>query len=98
MGKMKEGENTTAGADRRSAVPTVSAVLAVDSSGGGSGFNSFALDKATVAACPIEIDYVRSPWGIAHKKRPRIMKGRPFESKFSLVVAATKLTRGRSTL
>jgi hypothetical protein len=29
---------------------------------------------------------------------PRIMKGRPFEGKFSSVVAATELTSRRSTL
>ena len=28
-----------------------------------SSYNSFALDKATVAACPIQIDYVRLPPG-----------------------------------
>lgn len=28
-----------------------------------SSYNNFALDKATVAACPIEIDYVRLPYG-----------------------------------
>jgi len=28
-----------------------------------SSYNNFALDKATVAACPIQIDYVRLPLG-----------------------------------
>ena len=28
-----------------------------------SSYNNFALDKATVAACPIQIDYVRLPEG-----------------------------------
>ena len=28
-----------------------------------SSYNNFALDKATVAACPIPIDYVRLPEG-----------------------------------
>ena len=28
-----------------------------------SSHNNFALDKATVAACPIQIDYVRLPLG-----------------------------------
>jgi hypothetical protein len=28
-----------------------------------SSYNNFALDKATVAACPIQIDYVRLPDG-----------------------------------
>ena len=28
-----------------------------------SSYNNFALDKATVAARPIQIDYVRLPWG-----------------------------------
>ena len=26
-------------------------------------YNNFVLDKASVAACPIQIDYVRLPWG-----------------------------------
>jgi hypothetical protein len=33
----------------------------------------------------------------AGNQRPRIMKGRPFEGKFSWVVAATEFTSGRST-
>jgi hypothetical protein len=32
------------------------------------------LGKATVAACPIQIDYVRLPWGIVHQKSPRSVK------------------------
>ena len=28
-----------------------------------SSYNSFALDKATVAACPIQVDYVQLPLG-----------------------------------
>jgi hypothetical protein len=28
-----------------------------------SSYNEFVLDKATVAACPIQIDYVRLPLG-----------------------------------
>jgi hypothetical protein len=28
-----------------------------------SSYNKFALDKATVAACPVQIDYVRLPSG-----------------------------------
>jgi hypothetical protein len=28
-----------------------------------SSYNNFALDKATIAACPIQIDYVRLPEG-----------------------------------
>jgi hypothetical protein len=28
-----------------------------------SSYNNFALDNATVAACPIQIDDVRLPWG-----------------------------------
>ncbi len=29
----------------------------------GSSYNNFSLDKAVVAACPIQIDYVRLPEG-----------------------------------
>jgi hypothetical protein len=36
-----------------------------------SSYNNFALDKVRVAACPIPIDYVRLPLGIAHEKSPR---------------------------
>jgi hypothetical protein len=36
----------------------------------------------------------RSDW---QEKSPRIMKGRPFEGKFSWVVVATEFTSGRST-
>jgi hypothetical protein len=36
-----------------------------------SSYNNFALDKATVAACPIQIAYVRLPLGIAPEKSPR---------------------------
>ena len=47
-------------------VATVSAVLSVGSSGGGpfwrwSSYNHFALDKATAAACSIQIDDVKLP-------------------------------------
>jgi len=28
-----------------------------------SSYNNFGLDKATVAACPIQVDYVRLPLG-----------------------------------
>ncbi len=36
-----------------------------------SSYNNFVLDKATVAACPIQIDYVRLPLGTADEKMPR---------------------------
>ena len=36
-----------------------------------SNYNNFALDQATVAACPIQIDYARLTMGIAHAKSPR---------------------------
>jgi hypothetical protein len=40
-------------------------------------------------AAGIQIDFVRLPLGHRAGESPRIMKGRPFESKFSWVVAAT---------
>jgi hypothetical protein len=50
---------------------TVSAVLTVGPFGGGSLYSKFGLAKTTLATCPIQIDYVRLAWGIAHEKGPR---------------------------
>jgi hypothetical protein len=35
-----------------------------------SSYNNFALDKVTVAACPIQIVYVRLPLGYRARKKP----------------------------
>jgi len=37
---------------------------------GWSSCNNFALDNATVAACPIQIDYVRLPLGYPAREKP----------------------------
>jgi hypothetical protein len=39
-----------------------------------SSYNNFALDKATVAACPIQIDYVRLPLGYRAGEKPTVRK------------------------
>jgi len=44
-------------------------------------YNDFALDKATVAACPIQIDYVRLPEGYDASEKTTVRK--------SLTVIAT---------
>jgi hypothetical protein len=35
-----------------------------------SSYNNFALDKATVAACPSQIEYVQLLWDITNEKSP----------------------------
>jgi hypothetical protein len=39
-----------------------------------SSYNNFALDKATVAACPIQIDYVSLPAGYRASEKPTVRK------------------------
>jgi hypothetical protein len=39
-----------------------------------SSYNNFASDKATVAACPIQIDYVRLPLGYRAQEKPTVSK------------------------
>jgi len=50
-----------------------------------SSYNNSTLDKATVAACPIQINYVRLPLGYGASEKPTVRK--------SLTVA----TRSEST-
>jgi hypothetical protein len=51
-------------------VATDSAVLSVGLFRGWSSYNNFAHDKATEAACPIQIDYVRLPLGYRAGEEP----------------------------
>jgi hypothetical protein len=54
-----------------------------------SSFNNFALDHATVAACPIQIDYVRLPSGYHAREKPTIR---------TALTVATRCAVGRLTL
>jgi hypothetical protein len=49
-----------------------------------SSYNNFALDKATVSACPIQIDHVRFPLGYRACENPTVRK--------ALTVASAQLT------
>jgi len=59
----------------------------------GSSYNNSALDNATVAACPIQIDYVRLPLGYRAREKPTDRKALSVATCFTDTISPVLLTR-----
>ena len=61
-----------------------------------SSYNNFALDKATVAACPLQIDDVRLPLGYRAGEKPTVRKALTVATSLTaMVISPMKKARGQ---